>query len=349
MICLWSEQIHVSTRQPQMEDSGYIPIPFEETTPQHTLPKEIMDAGMSNINLAIITPPPILIEEPSVEGGVKGTSFPKENHYCIRKDLQKVLSEEIKDNATKMNEISIWSWNARSINHVSKLSFIQEQLFDIFCVQETWLNQESNLSGGFSRFHNQIEIIRFDREDQNLAHGGGTLTILKHSVITRQVRISPDYGFFKFSMRGHSIWMINVYLSRGTKQQIQELFLNINRYIPYEDLRSLIILGDFNVNLSKQSDRLDTLKALTKDLGLSIVEPSDSTRNGFTLDFVICHSSYNAVAECVNSKLSDHLALRISLKIPQTTKTPNIKILTENLLIAQLSKLSKVQVILKSS
>ncbi len=32
MICLWSGQIHVSTRQPQMEDSGYIPIPFEETT-----------------------------------------------------------------------------------------------------------------------------------------------------------------------------------------------------------------------------------------------------------------------------------------------------------------------------
>ncbi len=137
------------------------------------------------------------------------------------------------------------------------------------------------------------------------------------------------------------MWLINVYLSRGTKQQIQELLLNINRYIPQEDLRCLVILGDFNINLRQQSDRLDTLRALTKDLGLSIIEPSNPTRNEATLDFIICNPGNIVKTICINPNLSDHSALRIVLSTPQVQRIPNIKVINRE--IAHLATIEALQ------
>jgi len=90
-------------------------------------------------------------------------------------------------------------------------------------------------------------VVRFDREASVSLGYGGTLVALKNAFFTRKARLSSDYGVLKIIIQNYSLWIVNVYLSRGSKTQIQELFMNIHSYLSTDDMKFLIVIGDFNV------------------------------------------------------------------------------------------------------
>ncbi len=61
------------------------------------------------------------------------------------------------------------------------------------------------------------------------------------------------------------------------------------------------------MDLIKESDKLATLKALVKSLGLSIIEPPNSTREQATLDFIIYHPSWKVRVIQMNFQTIQHL------------------------------------------
>ena len=58
-------------------------------------------------------------------------------------------------------------------------------------------------------------------------------------------------------------------------------------YIPREEMKTLFIIGDFNVNLDQERDRKDLLVALAKELGLEVCRSVEKTRRNATLGLYV--------------------------------------------------------------
>jgi len=172
-----------------------------------------------------------------------------------------------------------------------------------------------------------ITIIRFNRDDVFQPGYGGTTTIARDAIVTRKARLSSDYGLFKTVVKGQTLWIVNVYLSKGSKTQIQELFMGVERYLTVDDMKHLIIVGDFNVNLRNCSDQLDLIGALGKQLGLSVIDPLLFTRRGATLDFALVPKQAAVRIDIIETVLSDHHAIRLTISIPDYKRTRTFRIL----------------------
>jgi len=236
---------------------------------------------------------------------------------------------EIEKHSNNTKTLRLFSWNARSIANEEKLRFIEESQSDIICIQESWLNNDIRLLD----YCNEPvwNTVRFDREDSSSKGGGGTLTLLSGGIVIRRIRLSKDYGLLKLAYMHQSVWLANVYLSTGSKTQIRELFYNLDRYIPREEMRSLFVIGDFNVDLEQENDRLALLEALAKEIGLGVRRPECRTRRNATLDFMLAPIGARIDFVIITTNLSDHAAVEAKIELPKFDKVRSFRVVNKKL------------------
>ena len=220
-------------------------------------------------------------------------------------------------------QLEITQWNGRSINIDTKSNFIQSLKGNFITIQEIWQRTETIKKLG--------NIVDFQwRETQR---GGGTATLYNGQLdfkIVNKFEINKDTNALKLKIQNSCIWLINLYLNKGTSSKLQKLFGKIRSNIPHNEWANIIIIGDFNIDLNKKSGEKTLLQALAKQLGLTIMEPTVNTRKKAKLDYMIKGASIKVIEHQVISGVSDHNAvwwnLEISgLKRRQPIKIPNRK------------------------
>lgn len=191
---------------------------------------------------------------------------------------------------------------------------------DIIAIQEIW-QKEDDIIANFET----IDII--ERKEQR---GGGTAIIVKDFPeyrIKERYNINKDCNLLKISFLNNYIWMINVYLNKGQISKIQKLFGKIQKYIPYCEMSQLIIIGDFNVDITKKEDeRVILLNKLCKQMGLRIQNPGQATRKESTIDYMICGKSVKVNASHTLPSLDDHKAVRWTIEIDFPERVKQLKI-----------------------
>ena len=114
----------------------------------------------------------------------------------------------------------------------------------------------------------------------------------------------------KLFLKNTYVWIINTYLNEGTLDQIQELFGEIKSSIPENEWDVICCVGDFNVDLQRDSNERKLLEKLCKLLGMRILSPNQPTaRKGSLLDFAIVGKNVDLIAHSIVNGPSDHKAI----------------------------------------
>lgn len=218
-------------------------------------------------------------------------------------------------------KFSIAQWNARSTNTQEKLDFIKTFNSNITTLQEIW-----------SKGHIIAENFeKLNIEKRMYQNGGGTATILDKFApfnIQKKIRINKDTTLIRINFSNHYLWLGNIYLCKGNIRKIQKLFGEIQENIPYNEISQLLMIGDFNINLlDEDNDTYIFLKESCKYLGLRIENPDRDTRNGATLDYIVCGKSIIIKDKKVLlNDCSDHSAIRWEIEVNLPSKIKQIKI-----------------------
>ena len=241
----------------------------------------------------------------------------KEEYKLINKG-RKVREGNIKKDISAF-QIEITQWNGRSINSEAKSSFIRSLPGNLITIQEIWQRMETVKELG--------DILDFQwREYQR---GGGTATLNNGQMvltIVNRFEINKDSNALKLRVQNSYIWLINLYLNKGTCSKLQKLFGKIRRNIPQNEWNNIIIIGDFNIDLNKQSSDKALLQALVKQLGLTIETPTMNTRRDAKLDYLIRGAGIKVSDNQVITSVSDHKAVWWKLEISGIKRKGTIKI-----------------------
>ena len=202
----------------------------------------------------------------------------------------------------ELTKVIVSQWNAWSVQNETKLQFIQSLPSDIATIQETW-RQSENLK----RIGDIIE--KSEREE---GRGGGSTTI-KLSECTLEVKskfaINCDSHAVKLFVKDTYLWIVNAYLNEGTAEQVQELFGEMKNVIPENEWDVVCCIGDFNINLLKDSNEKKLLEKLCKLNGLRVMTPNQPTRKESLLDFSILGRNIEIITHTVINAPSDHKAI----------------------------------------
>ena len=234
--------------------------------------------------------------------------------------LNKKIKETRNKNIDKKTKLTLSQWNAWSVSTDTKIQFIQSLPSDIIAVQETWRQSENLQKIG--------EIIELCEREQGRGGGSATLKLSDLEVqIKQRFMIGKDSHAIKLQFENTYMWVVNVYLSEGSIEQIQELFGELRNSIPENELDILCCIGDFNVDLNKESHERKLLEKLCKFLNLNIVRPSEhTTKHGSILDYIIIGKNIGAYEQSIVYGPSDHRALNWELEITNIQKRKAIKI-----------------------
>jgi len=153
--------------------------------------------------------------------------------------------------------------------------------------------------------------------------GGGTALMFNgiDFMVTRSFEVNQDCNLYRVVLgKLKVVWVSSVYLNKGLNTQIQALFSCIARNIPPEEWRYILLLGDFNVNISEDSPRSKLLSDFCKQFHLQISRPVSPTRGQSVLDFAVYGSSLLVDCEVMLQTPSDHKALLWSVSIDVPTR-----------------------------
>ena len=104
------------------------------------------------------------------------------------------------------------------------------------------------------------------------------------------------------------------------------MFGKLRSNIPQQEWGQILIAGDFNVDISKSCECEKLIKALSKQMGLSVHQPSSPTRKNAYLDYLITGNLIKILNnQCLNS-LSDHKVISWSLEVSFPKKSIKQKI-----------------------
>jgi exonuclease III len=224
--------------------------------------------------------------------------------------------------------LKILYFNARSIRN--KLSDLHDamynQLFDIICISETWLN--AVVMNGLIDPQSQFKIYRRDRQTINL--GGGVCILVRNSLISSVVDI--DYTVIEAEIVACTIvcgkqklTFVCVYIAPNVNN---EIFIEVIKCMEVVCLNSdkCIIVGDFNVpkidwiNLRIPSDvKCQTLFSFYADNGLYQLV-NEPTRLSNTLDLLFTNDQLlvSDVSIEMPFSTSDHDSLRFYVYFEQS-------------------------------
>ena len=245
-----------------------------------------------------------------------------DSDFSLDLAVWKLTNKSLNKRKTKEKQktkLAISQWNAWSVQNNTKIQFIQSLPGDIVAIQETWQQHEN-----IEKIGETIEIC------ERKGRGGGSATIQlcedRIQVLSRN-RIGLDSHAVKLFMREAYFWVVNVYLNEGSIEQIQELFGELKSLVPENEWDVICCVGDFNIDLCKETHELKLLKKLCKLLNLTIVQPTEqTTRHGSVLDYIIVGKNVIVEEKSVVSGPSDHRAVNWSLEIVNVQKRKAIKI-----------------------
>jgi len=186
-------------------------------------------------------------------------------------------------------------------------------------IQEIWQRR--------AEINNVKDLIDIKtREDER---GGGTATLCDAETkleMMDKFEVNKDSNAFKLRLRNVYIWLVNIYLSKGNCSKIQKLFGKLRKNIPQNEWSNLIVIGDFNVDLNKQSEEKELLIALAKQMGLSVADPSGNTRKQAKLDYLIRGMGIKVTENSVLPGVSDHKAVWWKIEVSNPKKKSTLKI-----------------------
>jgi len=120
------------------------------------------------------------------------------------------------------------------------------------------------------------------------------------------------------------IWLASVYLTRGTEKQIQALFQKIQNVLHPVEVNNLLLVCDWNVDISESSARTELLRDIAKQFKLKIVVPAVATRKHSTIDFALIGQSITDASISVVQSPSDHKCLIVELGVQITPRCNQI-------------------------
>jgi hypothetical protein len=221
-------------------------------------------------------------------------------------------------------KIRVVSWNCRSL----KIEKLREVLLlepDIIALQEIWDPSEALLD-----LLSTMEVHTLKRDQ---GRGGGTLLAWKKglcSVTRLPIKVNDDTQLVKVSLAGNrSLWLGSVYVSKGTKKEIMEIFGAVKESVPDCDWKNLMLLGDWNVDVSDgQNGVTQALQAICKQMKLRVVPPGTPTRGDSTIDYLICGIGVESFGvDVVGTDRSDHSLVITELMVPKPIQTRNLVLL----------------------
>ena len=215
--------------------------------------------------------------------------------------------------------ISISQWNARSVQSEEKINYLRSLPTDILAIQEVWQRQ-----------YNLPQIGRvMDISDRAYKRGGGTASMCMSTInlqVLKKQPINKDTSAIKLRIQSQYMWLINTYNYQGTTSKIQRLFGKIRKLIPINEWKIICIIGDFNVDINKISFESKLIKSLSKQMGLIIHTPRESTRGLATIDYMITGSKFILENHRVVPSPSDHHAIIWKLRLFSSEATKPRKI-----------------------
>jgi len=117
-----------------------------------------------------------------------------------------------------------------------------------------------------SQFSQQLAVTR------QLSRGGGTLISLESDYLRAVRRIAVNQDMQLVKVIAHSeryIWFKPIYLPRGSRKEVQALFQKIQELLLHPiEINNLLMIGDWNIGMSGDSDEVKFLKDIAKKFRL---------------------------------------------------------------------------------
>ena len=187
----------------------------------------------------------------------------------------------------------------------------------IFGITETWLTPEDD-----EKLWDLDPLYSFFTNDRNCNTKGGGVLLAVPKILSPKVR--PDLCLHFEQTSFESMWVEYSSTGSGTKAVVAVLynpskslidsFLNtLNRSIDIvaAEGKSLTIMGDFNINYLKESERTN-LSTVLNLYGLKVCNtflPTRNTENGSSIiDYIGTDTSFTDSFVCDTIVKSDHLA-----------------------------------------
>lgn len=189
---------------------------------------------------------------------------------------------------------------------------------DIITIQEIWQHSQ-----GLANIGNVMEV-----SERVHKKGGGSATISTNDriQILQKAQLNKDSHIMKLKYLNTYCWLANVYLNKCTFGKIQKLFAKLQSVVPDNEWGILCCVGDFNVNLSKESSEKELLVKLCKMMGLKIISPTKPTRKDAVLDFMLTGNRIKSKEVAVLDSLSDHRTVIWEIYIEANQKKKPLKI-----------------------
>ena len=222
-------------------------------------------------------------------------------------------------NTRSSTRIEITQWNGRSIHSNDKTNYIQSLPGQLIAIQEIWQRLDKVKDTG--------NLI--DAQIRKIKQGGGTATLSNdrniHKVVNK-FEISKDSNAIKIRVQNSYLWIINLYVPQGKCSKYQKLFGKIRKNIPQNEWQNTIIIGDFNIDLNKNTEDKKLLATMAKQLGMTIAQPEEDTRLRAKLDYLVYGTGVKVIHHQVLPSSSDHKAVWWTLEISSIRKNKPMRI-----------------------
>ena len=211
----------------------------------------------------------------------------------------------------KTDNVRLLSFNARSINNkFLKIRDIASHIFpEVLCIQETW-GKNATTDYSIQGYHKPEFAVRAG-DGMNLGGGVGAW-----------IRADTDYEVIKSPFKAKEIEtqtlllpdldmiVINVYRPFGDKDTfISTLMSHLDKLIKEYPSVNIMMMGDFNLNLSNRTEHTETFIEDTINRGFlqQVTLPTRSTDDNSTIiDHVYSKSKLPSRSDIIIEDLSDH-------------------------------------------
>jgi hypothetical protein len=223
------------------------------------------------------------------------------------------------------NFLKVVSINAQSIANLDHINILRHllsnKIVDIVAVSETWLKSKN--SDKFCSV-NGYNIARNDREGKG---GGGVALFVKHPLQFKVVASSPnlfdptqvEFIFCEITLHNTQILVAALYKRPYTDCNFDKFIHKLHQLkLKYD---SIIMLGDFNVNFSDNTNKTKRLVSTFEDLDLTRlpINYTHDTKTSIDAIFTTSDISHNSFGKLPNL-LSAHDMLYAVFDAPHDNK-----------------------------